>query len=98
MGSLSVPAGKYVAIAKGYLNGTGTGSVACKLGGGSDNDQSQGFVSSGFTTTVANVLAHEFTSSGSFDYQCAFVGTGTAQINHVEIAAIKVGTLTKSTG
>jgi hypothetical protein len=98
MGSVSVPAGNYIAVAKAYFNGTGSGTAACKLGAGSENDQSQTFVSAGFTATVASVLGHQFSSSGSFDFQCAFAGTGTAQANHIEIAAVKVGTLTKTTG
>jgi hypothetical protein len=98
--SLTIPAaGKYVAWAKAYFSNSGvgtSGTVTCGLTAGTDLDASQTFLASGSDFTVANNVVHEFTASGTVDFKCQYVGTGTTNANYIKITAIKVNTLTNS--
>src|SRR6266508_5985358 len=98
--SLSIPAaGKYVAWAKAFFTASGlsaSGTVSCDLVGGSDTDLSQTFVATGTTFTLTNTVVHEFTAAGTFDYKCAYSGTGTTTANFIKITVIKVNNLTNT--
>ena len=50
------------------------------------------FVPRSLTTNVV----HEFTAAGTFDFKCAYSGTGTTTANDIKVTAIKVNNLTNT--
>jgi hypothetical protein len=95
-------AGKYVIWAKAYVTGDNA-VVTCQLVAGSDIDQSMVSAaagapgSNGYPGTISNLVAHVYDSPGVADLKCA-LNLGVATINNVQVAAIRVGNLTKVEG
>jgi hypothetical protein len=94
--SLSVPAGKYVAIAKLYTSiAAGAGVVTCTLEAGPDTDKSQTYVTATAPFAIALNVVHEFTNGGSIDVKCS-TSAGAPTANFIKVTAIKVGNLSNT--
>jgi hypothetical protein len=97
-------AGKYVIWAKATLHAdpahTQLTSSACRLGTGQATDAltdvSWSFVAPGAEQTVANVTTNQFDGPTSVNFYC--VVSGLSDVSGIKLVAIKVGTLTTSTG
>jgi hypothetical protein len=94
----------YVIWAKATLHAdpghTQLTSSACRLGTGQatgpPNDVSWAFVAPGALQTVAAMLTQEFSQATSVNFYC--VVSGLSDVRGIKLVAIKVGTLTTSTG
>ena len=102
--TVRVPAaGKYVIWSKATLHAdpghTLLTSSACRLGTGqalTANDVSWAFVAPGALETISGILTQEFTEATSVNLYC--VVSGVSDVRAIKLVAIKVGTLTTSTG
>jgi hypothetical protein len=97
--TLSVPAGKYVIVAKGSFSGPGGGLpiVSCVLAAGGDFDRTDSVVPSiaGIPLTFMNTVVHEFAAAGTVTYQCG-AGAPAIKAGFISITAIKVASLTNT--
>lgn len=91
--------GKYVIWAKTYLSrptaGQPTQSV-CRLVADADEDVSWFTAPTGLAQSTTNILTHEVTTTTTVNLFCT--ATGESQAYAARITAIKVGSLTSSTG
>jgi hypothetical protein len=103
--TVRVPAaGTYVIWAKATLHAdpghTQLTSSACRLGAGQANgpanDVTWAFVAPGALQTVAGILTQEFSQATAVNFYC--VVSGVSDVSGIKLVAIKVGTLTTSTG
>ena len=103
--TVSVPeAGTYVIWAKATLHAdpghTQLTSSACRLGPGQATDPltdvSWTFVAPGALETVANITTRQFDGATAVNFYC--VVSGLSDVRGIKLVAIKVGTLTSSTG
>ena len=103
--TVRVPAaGMYVIWAKATLHAdpghTLLTSSACRLGAGQANgpanDVTWAFVAPGALQTVTGILTQEFSQATAVNFYC--VVSGVSDVSGIKLVAIKVGTLTTSTG
>ena len=103
IGSMHVPTGAWLVVAKFYPdNTTSTGPLhlLCRLAAGADRDQVDLVVSPNGTIDhvqpAAFMLTHRFGGSGgTISVNCAWPGsTGDVQARFLKITAVKAGTLT----
>jgi hypothetical protein len=92
--SLSVPAGSYVINSKAVLAKGGTQDpVQCFLIAGGDQDRSLEAVNATNNTTIANLLVHTFTGSGTVSLGCDNPGGATLFVTNKVITATPVGAI-----
>jgi hypothetical protein len=93
VGSLTVPQGSYVIVAKGQfdIEAAQGAALVCELAAGNDTDSSQLNLPSG-KQTLGNLLTHTFASPGTIDYRCQ-AGGPDVEAERVVITAVKVGNL-----
>jgi hypothetical protein len=92
--SLSVPAGSYVLNSKAVLARGGTQDpVQCFLIAGGDQDRSLEAVNAANNTTVANLLVHTFTASGTVNLACDNPGGATLFVTNKVITATPVAAI-----
>ncbi len=98
--TLRIPgAGKYILWAKTWLNRPQAGQptqFACRLVAGPDSDIAFASAPTGLQQTLTNILAIEVKQAMTVNLNCGATGASTA--NYSTITAIKVGSLTTSTG
>ena len=98
--TLRIPgAGKYILWAKTWLNRPQAGQptqFACKLVAGQDSDLAFASAPTGLQQTLTNILAIEVKQATTVNLNCG--GSGASTANSSTITAIKVGSLTTSTG
>ena len=98
--TLRIPgAGKYLLWAKSWLNRPQAGQptqFTCFLVAGAEKDLSFASAPTGLQQTTTNILAIEVKEATTVNLNCTGSGAGTA--NSSKIVAIKVGSLTTSTG
>ena len=96
--TLSVPAGSYVLNSKAVLAKGGTQDpVQCFLIAGGDQDRSLEAVDASNNTTIANLLVHTFTGSGTVSLACDNPGSATLFVTNKVITATPVGAISSST-
>jgi hypothetical protein len=106
LGTLPLGAGKYVIVAKQYLNNNGTANnrVACQLAAGSDTDTTPGDITfaggdgADDRRVVPFMVVHEFTAPGSAVLSCTTPSQGANTVNaaQTKIIAIRVGSLSNT--
>lgn len=100
IGRLDLGAGAYMIVAKAWFENAGVGaaSITCTLQAGSTTDRTDfDLTAASLAVPVPFVLAHEFTSAGGVDLNCAD-GGGLVDVraSDIKITAVKVETLTSS--
>jgi hypothetical protein len=100
LGSLNVPAGKYLIVATTWawnINTTGGVFIDCTLSAGTDTDEKRVELGKlddpGDAQSIAFSLAHTFASAGTIGISCN-VFSRTVEFNNTRISAIQAGTLT----
>ena len=101
VGSLNVPAGNYVVVAKTWAwditPSTGSVLIDCTLTAGSDTDEVRAELAQlddpGDAQSLAFNLVHTFNAEGTIDLACN-VFSKTVSFSSVRITAIQVGSLT----
>jgi hypothetical protein len=99
VGHLDLGAGAYVIVAKAWFENVGLGAAAvtCTLQSGSAIDRTDfDLTAASLAVPVPFVLAHELTSPGAVDLNCADGGVVDVQVSDIKIAAVKVETVTVS--
>lgn len=98
--TLRIPgAGKFLLWAKTWLNRPTAGQptqFACALVAGADKDLSFASAPTGLQQTVTNILAIDVQQATTVNLNCG--GSGASTANYSTITAVKVGSLTTSTG
>jgi hypothetical protein len=98
--TLRLPAaGKYLLWAKTWLNRPTAGQptqFVCRLVAGTANDLAFGSAPTGLQQTLTNILAVDVTEATTVNLNCG--GSGASTANSSTITAVKVGSLTTSTG
>jgi hypothetical protein len=98
--TLRIPAGgKYVLWAKTWLNRPTAGQptqFACRLVAGTSSDLSFASAPTGLQQTVTNILAIDVSEATTVNLNCG--GSGASTANSSTITAVKVGSLTTSSG
>jgi len=100
IGHLDLGAGAYMIVAKAWFENAGLGAaaVSCTLQTGSATDRTDfDLTAASLAVPVPFVLAHELTSPGAVDLNCAD-GGGVVDVraSDIKIAAVKVDSLTTS--
>ena len=96
--TLQVPqAGSYVFFSKAVLAKGGLQTqVNCVLSAGGDSDRSLEAVNAANNTTIANIVAHTFSSPGSVTLACDDPDTASLFVTDKRIVGIPVGALSSS--
>ncbi len=93
LASLTIPQpGSYVVWAKGYATGTSDLDVTCKLVAGTDSDTTKVHAVH-IAQSVSAIVAHQYTTSGTADFQCVSPDSNQETMNAMRIVAIQTGSL-----
>lgn len=99
VGTLQVPAGSYVFIAKAVLAKAAAApeAIQCRLAAGNSSDRSLAYVDPSSNETIVNTVAHTFTGSGSVAFECDNPGANQLLVTDRTITAIPVGAISTTT-